>query len=116
MVLPIQQVVTVITYLQNIFRLKNNLIKQLALIINQIFNTGIFSAELKIAKIIPIFKKGDKSDINNYRSISVLPVISKIIERVLHSQLHVYLNQHNLLYNHQYGFRKQHSAELAAQN
>ena len=84
------------------------------MIINKIFNTGIFPDELKIAKVIPIFKKGDKSDINNYRPISILPVISKIIERALHYQLYAYVNQHNLLYNHQYGFRKQQSTELAA--
>ena len=84
------------------------------MIINQIFNTGIFPDELKIAKVIPMLKKRDKSDLNNFRPIPILPVISKIIERVLHNQIYAYLNQHNLLYNHQYSFIKQHSTELAA--
>ena len=60
---------------KHIKTLRNNLLKPLAMIINQIFNTGIFPDELKIAKVIPIFKKGDKSDINNFRPISILPVI-----------------------------------------
>ena len=94
--------------------LKNNLLKPLDMIINPNFIMGIFPDEFNIAKVISYLNKRDKSDINNHRSISIMPVISDIIESVLHNQLYAYLNQHNLLYNHQYGFRKQHSTELAA--
>ena len=61
--------------------------KCLTLIINQSLNSGIFPDKLKIAKVTPIYKKGDKQIITNYRPISVLPVISKIFETVIHEQL-----------------------------
>ena len=54
-----------------------------ACIIKKSFNTGIFPTELKIARVIPLFKSGDTSLISNYRPVSVLPVQSKIFERLL---------------------------------
>ena len=62
----------------------------------------------------PIYKKGNKSDLNNYRPISLLPTISKIFERVIHTQLYNHLSENELLCEQQYGFRSQHSTELAA--
>ena len=58
--------------------INNDLSKCLILIINQSLNSGIFPDQLKIAKVTPIYKKGDKQIITNYRSISVIPVISVI--------------------------------------
>ena len=52
-------------------------------------------------------------DVNNYRPISLLPAISKIIEKVIYNQTYNYFDQNKILYAHQYGFRKQHSTELA---
>ena len=52
-------------------------------------------------------------DVNNYRPISVLPVLSKIIERHVHDHLSEYLNVHDLIYKNQSGFRKQYSTETA---
>ena len=75
--------------------------------------TGIFPEALKIAKVKPLYKKGDNFCLNNYRPISLLPTISKIFERVMFTQLYSYLNAHNLLSEQQYGFRSQHSTELA---
>ena len=66
------------------------------------------------SKVIPLFKKGDPEQIDNYRPISILPAISKIIEKVIFIQLYEYFNTNNLLYKSQYGFRPKHSAELAA--
>ena len=66
-----------------------------------------------MAKVIPIFKKNDKLEINNYRPISVVPVISKIFENVMHTQLLEYLTENNLLSSQQYGFRPNRSMELA---
>ena len=76
-------------------------------------NTGYFPDNLKIAKVIPIFKKEDPSLCNNYRPISLLPAISKIFEKVIFKQLYDYFTDNNLFYQHQYGFRSGHSTEMA---
>ncbi len=94
--------------------IKMEIIGPLTLIINQMLYTGIFPEKLKIAKIIPIYKKGDSSILSNYRPISLLPTISKIFERVIYNQLYRYFNHNNLLSEEQYGFRAEHSTELAA--
>lgn len=83
-------------------------------IINQSLKTGIFPDALKVAKVIPIYKKEDNKLLENYRPISVLPTISKIFERVLHNQIQDYMNINKILYDGQYGFRPKHSTELAA--
>ena len=88
--------------------------KPLSLIINQSLQTGIFPDALKIAKVIPIHKKDDNTNMSNYRPISLLPAISKVFERVIHKQLQQYFNENNLFYHSQYGFRPKHSTELAA--
>ena len=94
--------------------IKNEISKPITLIVNQCLTTGIFPTAFKIAKVKPIYKKGNKSDLNNYRPISLLPTISKIFERVIHTQLYNYLSENKLLCEQQYGFRSQHSTELAA--
>ena len=87
--------------------------KPISAIINQSLKNGIFPDKLKIAKIIPIFKKDDEGDSNNYRPISLLPAISKLFERIVHNQLFHYLTINRLLYDHQYGFREKYSTESA---
>ena len=84
------------------------------MIINQSLTSGIFPNSLKIAKVTPIFKKANNKLITNYRPISVLPVISKIFEIVIHEQLSEYFISKNLFCPQQYGFRKNLSTELAA--
>ena len=74
-------------------------------LINLSFSTGIFPAHLKQARIIPIFKKGNKTDPNNYRPITLLPFISKIFEKCIHSRIIDYLIEFNILAPEQYGFR-----------
>ena len=88
--------------------------RPLSLITNQSFRTGIFPDKLKIYKITPLFKKGDELIVDNYRPISVLPVLSKIFEKIAFAQLYDYINENRLLYHGQYGFRKGHSTELAS--
>ena len=61
----------------------------------------------------PIFKKGNKADINNYRPISVLPIINAIFERHISNCMANYLKSNSLLYNHQSGFRRLHSCHTA---
>ena len=93
---------------------KSTVIKPLLLIIRQVLNTGIFPEKLKIAKVIPIFKKGDEELFSNYRPISILPSISKIIEKVVYQQIYSFFQQNELFFGSQYGFRSNHSTEHAA--
>ena len=79
--------------------IKCEISKPLTIIINQSLERGIFPDALKVAKVKPLFKKGDNCCLNNYRPISLLPTIS---------------NVNNLLSEQQYGFRSQHSTELAS--
>ena len=90
------------------------IIKPLTLIINQCLTTGIFPDKLKIAKIVPIHKKEEKDILNNYRPISLLPSVSKVIERVMFNQIYAFFQTNKLFYYSQYGFREKHSTDLAA--
>lgn len=85
----------------------------LTFIANLSFETGIFPSAMKIAKVIPIFKKDDNKIFSNYRPISLLPTFSKILERVVHKRLYHYLVTHNLLSQSQYGFQANISTEHA---
>ena len=85
----------------------------LMIIVNQSLNSGIFPQSLKLAKIKPLLKKDDNTVINNYRPISLLPTISKIVEKVVHKQIVSYLNKHSFLFAGQHGFRNSHSTETA---
>ena len=87
--------------------------KPLTLIINQCLETGIFPSKLKIAKVIPILKKGDELIFDSYRPISILPSISKVFERIIFNQIHSYFHVNDLYFCSQCGFRKEHSTELA---
>ena len=67
----------------------------------------------KSAQVKPLFKSGAKSDLNNYRPISILPILSKILEKHVHDSFNAYLNHYKLILKSQSGFRKQHSCETA---
>ena len=83
-------------------------------IINQSLFTGIFPKSLKLAKVLPLYKKEDPHLFGNYRPISLLPTISKLFEKVVYKQLYDYFTKNDLFYKSQYGFRQKHSTELAA--
>ena len=87
--------------------------KPLCLVINQSLLTGIYPDKLKIAKVIPLFKKDDTLLMDNYRPISLLPSISKLFEKVVSNQVSEYFMKNNLFHDGQYGFRDSHSTELA---
>ena len=95
---------------------KAELLRPLTFLINQMIHTGTYPQQLKIAKVTPIFKANDKKHFSNYRPISLLPSISKIFESVIYQQLMKYLLENKLLSSQQYGFRANHSTELAALN
>ena len=84
------------------------LLAPITLIIRQVIHTGIFPEQLKIAKVIPIYKKDDDTIFSNYRPISILPAISKIIEKVIYGQMYCYFSQNKLFSDSQYGFMHEH--------
>ena len=69
------------------------------------FEEVIFPEKLKIAKVIPVFKKGDKENVENYRPISILPVFSKVLERIIYNRLYEYFMKNNLLHKNQIFFQ-----------
>ena len=82
--------------------IKLNLVKPITLIVNQMLTTGIFPDKLKIANVMPLFKKGDKSIFSSYRPIFLLPSISKLFEKVIYQQLYKYFEDSNLFYESQF--------------
>ena len=85
----------------------------IAHIINLSITGGIVPDEMKIARVIPLFKAGDRSIISNYRPVSILPSFSKFLERVIYNRLLSYLDRFKILCDNQYGFRKNHSTSFA---
>ena len=88
----------------------------LAHLYNLCFQQTDYPDLLKIAKVIPLFKKTleeEKLDPGNYRPISLLSAINKILEKIIYSRLITFINKHNILYKYQFGFRKIHSTTLA---
>ena len=88
--------------------------KPLTIILNASLQSGRVPDDWKAARVIPLFKKGKAEDMDNYRPISILPVLSKILEGAVHRQLYHHLQQHNILSPYQCGLRKCHSTEFAA--
>ena len=86
----------------------------ITLIINQCFSSGIFPNKLKMARVLPIYKKNNKTLPHNYRPISILPTISIFLENVMHSQLLEYFSVNKVLSSQQYGFMPNRSTETAA--
>lgn len=82
-------------------------------LINRCFEQGYFPEELKVARVIPVHKKGDRDSLDNYRPISILPALSKIFESLLRKRLTAFLEGNSLLDNHQHGFRRGKSTTTA---
>ena len=83
--------------------------KPLAELINLSLNQGKFPTILKIAKVIPIHKRGDKSECDNYRPISLISSIRKLIEKTVRERLYSFLEKEQLLFEGQFGFRNNRS-------
>ena len=87
--------------------------KPLNHIINLSLQTGIIPSDWKVAKVTPIYKSGAKTKTDNYRPISILPILSKILEKAVQLQITEYLEENKLLSDKQFGYRKKRSTELA---
>ncbi len=97
--------------------ISNNLLKAigneistpLAYIFNKSLKEGVFPESMKTAKVPPVYKSKDKKLFVNYRPVSLLPVISKVLEKIVHKRLYSFLTKKLLLYDSQFGFRNNHS-------
>ena len=103
--------------------IQNSICKPLSIIFNKSFETGTIPKHMKIAKVIPIYKCKEKSKWVMhtptqwlYRPISLLPSISKIIEKLVHKRLYSFCENNNILNDNQYGFRPKHSTIDAVSN
>jgi hypothetical protein len=94
-------------------KMQEGIIQPLVHIINQSLLTGQIPKNMKLAKVIPIFKSGEKFQIKNYRPISLLPTFSKLLERIVYDRLYKYLVVNKILTPCQYGFQKAKSTETA---
>ena len=104
-------------------RISNKLLKLLSssiayllsIIFNQSISDGIFPDKMKLAEVIPLYKGKDSDQIINYRPISLLITMSKVIKKLVYQRTTKFIEKHELLYNSQYGFRSKRSCEHAIQ-
>ena len=92
---------------------KRQLLIPLSQLINLYFNRGVLPSTLKLAKVISIHKKGDTQDSNNYRPMSLLSNLCKLIKKLIHKRLYSFLHQNGCLFTYQFGFRNHHSTNHA---
>lgn len=92
---------------------KDLLVPPLTCIFNKCLNTGVFPKCLKKAVVVPIYKSGSKDQVTNYRPISLLPSMSKILEKIINNRLYKYLEDKSILSKRQFGFRPKMSTDNA---
>ena len=90
--------------------------KQLTDLFNLSFTTGVSPSVIKTEKVVPVFKKDSKLDYRNYRPISLLSNIEKILEKLMYKRLYTFLNKNNVFHNLQFRFRQQYSTSHALIN
>ena len=97
--------------------LLKEIIDPLANVLVDVFNksmvTGIFPSVMKLAEIVPLYKSKERYLENNYRPISLLMTISKILEKIMYTRVYSFLQDTGQIYDNQYGFRANHSCEHA---
>ena len=81
-------------------------------ILNLSLSQSTVPKAFKEARDIPLYKKGGRGEVGNYRPVSILPVVSKIFKRIMYDQLSKHLDKHNILYKYQSGFRRPYSTAL----
>jgi len=89
--------------------IKTEISHPLSKIFNLCFSSGTFPNILKIAKVLPIHKKGSMTDFNNYRPISLLSNLDKVLEKLIYKCVYGFLSDHKILFTNQFGFRRGHS-------
>lgn len=90
--------------------------RPLSFIINKSFGCGEFPSKLKFAEVKPVYKKGGREVLDNYRPISILPCFSKVLEKIASNQIKNYLETNKLFAKEQFGFRSAHNTSLAIAN
>ena len=90
-----------------------SILDRLTTILNKCILDGVMPQKLKMSRIIPIYKNGKRTNYNNYRPISLLSYIDKILEKAIHTRIYSYLTKINFFCNNQFGFRHKHSTEHA---
>ena len=93
--------------------IKSDIVSPVTYLCNLSFTTGVVPSALKLAKVVPIYKSGSSFNFTNYRPVSVLCSFSKIYERLVYNRLINFLYLNDTLYKYQFGFRANHSTELA---
>ena len=88
---------------------KDTLSKPISIILNKSIESGTVPNACKIAKVVPIYKSKDKEQFTNYRPISLLPSVSKLLEKIVHKRVYYFFIIQDTLYSSQYGFRPKHS-------
>ena len=92
-------------------QIKLNIVKPLAIIINKSFSEGKFPHAMKLADVYPLFKSKERTEPNNYRPISLLLTLSKLLEKVMYTRVYNFFTETDQIYNSQYGFRNSHSCQ-----
>ena len=91
----------------------SSLAEPLTKLFNKCIDANKYPKNWKTAIVTRVFKKGDSSDLNNYRGISILPPLNKVFEKILAAQIRNYFESNNLFFSGQHVFRSQHSCESA---
>ena len=86
--------------------LKKDISKQLADLFNLSLSSGVFPSLLKIAKVVPVYKKDSKLDRHNYRPIFLLSNIENILEKLMYKKVYLFLTENTIIYDFQFGFRQ----------
>ena len=94
-------------------RVIKEIVQPLTYICNISFSTGVFPDIMKIAKVIPLFKSGADDNFSNYRPVSLLPQLSKILEKLFNNRMEKFIEKYHLMHDSQYGFRTNTSTSMA---
>ena len=92
-------------------QIKDSIVKPMTICVNKSLSEGLFPQVMKLADVCPLYKSKDKHETNNYRPISLLLTLSKLLEKIVCEKVYSFLNQTNQIYMGQYGFRSGHSCK-----